>query len=117
MITTEKILEIVSNLSNKPINQIIGMSRKQELIYPRFAMIKLSREYTKDSLTKLGELLSNIHHSSIIHAVETMDNFISTKDTQPAESALYFAAKEKINSYLLKGVTNIKLEPHSVPTI
>jgi chromosomal replication initiator protein len=116
MITSERILEIVSELSNEPIEKIIGSSRKQEIIYPRFAMMKLAREYTNDSLATIGMMLGGRHHSSIIHGVQTMDDFISTRDMQPSESALYFAAKEKINSYLMVRSKSITLTPHPVPT-
>jgi chromosomal replication initiation ATPase DnaA len=119
MITTEKILEIVSEVANEPIEKIVSKSRKREVTYPRFAIMKLSREYTKDGLIKIGRLLGGRDHTSVLHGIRTMNDFIDTKDIQPLESAIYFSAKQKLNNYLLamNGISqNVTLKPHSVPT-
>lgn len=118
MITIEKITEIVAKTSNTSIEQIIGKSRKREFVQPRFVAMKLAKEYTKDSLVDIGQYLGGRDHSSVIHAIQTINDYISTKENQPVESALYFSAKDNLNKYLLavNGISqNILLAPHSVP--
>lgn len=119
MITIEKITQIVAKTANTPIEQILGKSRKREFVQPRFVAMKLAKEYTKDSLVKIGNYFGGRDHTTTIHAIQTINDYIDIRANQPMESALYFSAKDNLHKYLLatNGISqSILLTPHSVPT-
>jgi chromosomal replication initiation ATPase DnaA len=118
MITTEKITEIVAKTANTPIDQILGKSRKREFVQPRFVAMKLAKEYTKDSLVKIGNYFGGRDHTTTIHAIQTINDYIDIRANQPQESYLYYAAKDNLHKYLLatNGISkSILLTPHEVP--
>jgi chromosomal replication initiation ATPase DnaA len=117
MITVSQIIRIVATATNTQIEDIIGQSRKRVYINPRFAAMKLAKEYTRCSLSKIGEEFGGRDHTSVLHAVSTIDDFIATRKSQPIESELYFHCKNIIDSINIKNrASNIILKPHSVPT-
>jgi chromosomal replication initiation ATPase DnaA len=118
MITIEKITEIVAKTSNTPIDQILGKSRKREFVQPRFVAMKLAKEFTKDSLVKIGNYFGGRDHTTTIHAIQTINDYIDIRANQPMESALYFTAKDNLHKYLVdtNGISqSILLTPHQVP--
>jgi ATPase involved in DNA replication initiation len=119
MITIEKITEIVAKTSNTPIEQILGKSRKREFVQPRFVAMKLAKEYTKDSLVKIGNYFGGRDHTTTIHAIQTINDYIDIRANQPLESELYFTAKDNLHKYLLanNGISqSVIFTPHEVPT-
>jgi chromosomal replication initiation ATPase DnaA len=118
MLTIEKITEIVAKTSNTPIDQILGKSRKREFVQPRFVAMKLAKEYTKDSLVKIGNYFGGRDHTTTIHAIQTINDYIDIRANQPLESELYFSAKDNLHKYLLatNGISqSVIFTPHEVP--
>jgi len=52
---------------------LVSASRKKNIVYPRQVAIFLCRRYTDESLQLIGEAF-NRKHSSVIHALEVIDN-------------------------------------------
>jgi chromosomal replication initiation ATPase DnaA len=117
MITTNQIIRIVAEATQIDRSQIIGQSRKRVYVNPRYAAMKLCREYTKDSLVSIAKEFGGRDHSTVLHAVNTMNDFIATRKSQPLESELYYHCKAIIDRMKIENrAANIFLTPHSVPT-
>lgn len=74
----EKVKTVVSSYFNVSIRDIIGSSRKQEIVYVRMVTIYLLRSVLNLPLKKIGELLGGRDHATIAHAVDKIANLIET---------------------------------------
>mgnify|MGYP003436516785 CR=1 FL=1 len=52
--------------------------RKRTLVEPRMICMWLIRKYTKLSLKNIGAMFGNRDHSTVINAVETVDDLMAT---------------------------------------
>lgn len=84
LITHKKILSLVSKYYNIPQSDIIGAKRNKEIVLPRQISIYLMRKELSLSYPKIGSILGNRDHTTIIHGYEkiakmmTQDEDIST---------------------------------------
>jgi chromosomal replication initiation ATPase DnaA len=71
--TKEEILQVVANCNGVSMEDIIGKTRKNEIVDARFMYIKFLRKAYKMKKVALAKEL-NRDHTSIIHALRTFDS-------------------------------------------
>lgn len=91
----EKVKTVVSSYFNVSVRDIIGTSRKQEIVYVRMVTIYLLRTVLNLPLKKIGELLGGRDHATIAHAVDKIANQI---ETDPSVKQDIDVLKQKIKS-------------------
>ena len=60
---------------------IIYDSTKRIIVYPRQIAMFFSKKYTKLSLSEIGKTLGNKDHATVLHAIKTVENLMSTDKT------------------------------------
>jgi chromosomal replication initiation ATPase DnaA len=79
-ITVEEVLSITCEYFKLPTSFVTGRCRKREYVGPRFICQYLCTIYTDSSLWDIAGKFSNRDHSSIIHARDTIKDFLDTND-------------------------------------
>ena len=72
------IIDCVCKYFNIKLEFIIYNSRKREIVYPRMLAMFFSKIHTKLSLSKIGETLGNKDHATVLNAIKTIKNLMST---------------------------------------
>lgn len=75
-VDTAEIISAVSKYFNIPQDEIVGKSRKKELILPRQISIFLIREQTNKSLPEIGKIFGGKDHTTVLHSEKKMSNEI-----------------------------------------
>lgn len=57
---------------------VMGKSRRREIVVVRHAIIALCKEFTQLSLKNIGSHFGNRDHSSVIHALNCVDQLMET---------------------------------------
>jgi len=72
--TPEKIISIVSHITEVPVNQIMSKSRMRKVVQPRqichYFIRKFVKEYTLDNV---AALFGQLNHATICHSVKTVE--------------------------------------------
>ena len=92
--TLQEIAQIVSEHCQVSYNDVVSRSRKREFIIARFIAYKIAREQFKYTQGKIGLGFSNRDHSSVIHGINTITDWLEM-GYQP-ENKYYNAALEQI---------------------
>ena len=79
-VAPERIRSIVANHYKIKIADMDSPKRNAEITLPRQVAMYLCRETTDLSLPKIGKLFGNRHYSTVIHAVEKIEESIKTDD-------------------------------------
>ena len=79
-ITPKKIIKIVSEFYDISIDDIIGESRKKEMVEPRQLIMYLMREETRASFPNIGHELGGRDHTTAMHAYEKIKKVIKEND-------------------------------------
>lgn len=74
------IQEQVCNAFGVTWSQIVGKSRKGIIPKARFAYCYLCREYLKMPLQAIGDTIGGRDHTTVMHALSTVKDYIDTKD-------------------------------------
>ncbi|XOU94242.1 MAG: chromosomal replication initiator protein DnaA [Candidatus Kerfeldbacteria bacterium] len=69
-ITTKQIINMVASFFDKPKDDLLGSSRKKELVIPRQIAMFLLREEIKCSYPTIGQELGGRDHTTAMHAYE-----------------------------------------------
>ena len=75
-ITMEDVVKKVSKMSNIPSKEIIGKSRKMEIVEARHASIYLCREIIGASLSSIGFYFGGRDHTTIMHSINQVSSKI-----------------------------------------
>ena len=75
-ITMEDVVKKVSKMSNIPQKEIIGKSRKMEIVEARHASIYLCREIIGASLSSIGIYFGGRDHTTIMHSINQVSSKI-----------------------------------------
>ena len=75
-ISLKRIVTAVAEECSVGIKQIIGKSRKMELVNARHTGMFLCRELTSSSLISIGKYFGGRDHSTVIHACKTIEEKI-----------------------------------------
>ncbi len=74
-ISIKNVVKEVSNYYNIPVEELIGNSRKKNVLLARQISIKLSRSILDSSLMEIGQFF-NKNHSTIINSINKIDKVI-----------------------------------------
>ena len=80
-VTLDEIISFVADVFEVSTAQIVGKSRKREIVSARHAAMYLSKEFTHRSLKSIGLHYAGRDHSTVIHAVKAVE---ARLETEPA---------------------------------
>lgn len=92
-LTVDDILDCVCRHYEVTPNAVKGKSRKREVVVPRQLAMYLANKYTNIPATRIGKLIGNRDHSTVLHS-------ISKVETQLSTDKLFAAETEKIEKSL-----------------
>ena len=81
VITVDKIQNIVSNFYSISLSEMLSQRRSRPLARPRQIAMYLAKKLTTRSLPEIGRRFANRDHTTVIHAVKTI-NRLSEKDDE-----------------------------------
>ena len=81
VITIDKIQNTVSNYFNIQLSEMLSQRRSRPLARPRQVAMYLAKKLTTRSLPEIGRRFANRDHTTVIHAVKTIDR-LSEKDSE-----------------------------------
>lgn len=101
--TNEEKIELIINLVAKDCDvtrgQVIGKYRFKEIVKARHLAMWFIKEYNlKPTLTSIGEIFSERDHSTVIHAIEAVDDL---KETDKKYRHFFTLLKHKIEIQIL----------------
>ena len=73
-LSLDAIVNHVSDEFGVPSDAIVGKSRKREVVMARHAAMYLAKECTHRSLKSIGLHFAGRDHSTVIHAIKTVQN-------------------------------------------
>lgn len=74
-----EVVKIACEHFDVPVKHIMGRSRRQAYVNPRFTAIWILRHDKKMTLKSIGDLFGR-DHSAVSNAIETTDKWIATED-------------------------------------
>ena len=77
-ISIEEIQRVVCQYSDIPDDLLRGKSRKKEIVYARQLAMYLSKQMTRYSLKSIGLHFGGRDHTTVIHAIMTIENTFQT---------------------------------------
>ena len=77
-ITLERIMEVVSEEFGIPREHIVGKSRKREVVLARQTVMHFAKLLTHQSLKSIGAYFAGRDHSTVIHALRTIEGYMDT---------------------------------------
>ena len=78
-VSMEDIVRKVSEISGVPEDGIVGKSRKQEVVEARQTAMYICRNILDSSLSSVGMYFGGRDHTTVIHAIKTIDKKQSAK--------------------------------------
>ncbi|HSZ24937.1 MAG TPA: helix-turn-helix domain-containing protein, partial [Cytophagaceae bacterium] len=72
------IMKFVSEYFNVTIDQMKDKTRKREIVVARQVSMYFAKEYTNMSLKSIGSNFGNRDHSTVIHAIQSVNDLIDT---------------------------------------
>ena len=81
VITVDKIQNVVSNFYSISLSEMLSQRRSRPLARPRQIAMYLAKKLTTRSLPEIGRRFANRDHTTVIHAVKTI-NRLSEKDEE-----------------------------------
>lgn len=87
------IINVVANAYKVSSDEIIGKSRKSEIVFPRQVAMFIARDTTELSYEKIGLYFGNRNHSTVVSSYEKISNLIK-KDENLAKTIV--GLKEKV---------------------
>ena len=80
-LSNEALFKAIFKALNVTKEQIQSKTRKKEIVTARYIFIGLQKELGEYlPLKKLGELVGNLHHATILYAIDTFNDMIEIKD-------------------------------------
>ena len=77
-VTIDTIIEAVTEQYKVKITDLKGKSRLREIVLPRQVAMYLAKELTNLSLKSIGYHFGGRDHSTVIHAIQTVNDFMDT---------------------------------------
>ncbi|MBP9985426.1 MAG: chromosomal replication initiator protein DnaA, partial [Prevotella sp.] len=72
-LTVDEILDTVCNHFNVTTTAVNGKSRKRDLVVARQVSMYLAQKYTKMPASRIGKLVGNRDHSTVIHSCSQIE--------------------------------------------
>lgn len=73
-LTVDEIIETVCNHFNVSLSAVGGKSRKRDFVVARQVSMYLAQKYTKMPASRIGKLVGNRDHSTVIHSCTQVEN-------------------------------------------
>jgi len=80
VITIDKIQNVTSNFFNISLSDMLSPRRSRPLARPRQVAMYLAKKLTSRSLPEIGRKFSNRDHTTVIHAVKTIEKLKESND-------------------------------------
>jgi chromosomal replication initiation ATPase DnaA len=93
----EKIAVIVSEVTGISVEAIKGQSRKRDIVIARQLYCFFSFGYTKNSMTSIGEFISDRDHTTVGWVVQTIKDLVDTNHANVRE--LFMKCKAEVKEY------------------
>ncbi|MDE2730762.1 MAG: chromosomal replication initiator protein DnaA [Bacteroidota bacterium] len=77
-LTTDHIQKIVCHYLNVDQRLLSGRTRRREIVQARHLAMYFCREFTQHTTSKIGEAFGGRDHSTVIHAIKSINNQIET---------------------------------------
>lgn len=74
----DDVITIISDYFQVPATDLLGTSRRQEIVYPRQICWLLCKDVLKMSLEAIGEAFGGKNHTTIMHGVKKIEGLIRT---------------------------------------
>jgi chromosomal replication initiator protein len=78
-ISAEKVIELVAREWQTTVDALLGRDRSQKIAEPRQVAMYLLRKETDASLPQIGEVLGGRDHTTVMYAIQKIENEIATK--------------------------------------
>jgi chromosomal replication initiator protein len=91
-ITIQQILDVVTNYYNVRLSDLQSKKRHKSIAFPRQVCMFLARRHTRYSLEEIGGYFGGRDHTTVLHAVRTVDADVKA-DRQIAEQLTQMEAK------------------------
>jgi chromosomal replication initiator protein len=79
LVSPKKIAEVVAEFYNIRMEDLVKQSRKKEFVKPRQIAMYLIRKELDNSFPSIGDFFGGRDHTTVMHAVEKVNNLISEK--------------------------------------
>ena len=79
--SVKKIAESVAEFYNISMEDLIKQSRKKEFVKPRQIAMYLIRKELDNSFPSIGDFFGGRDHTTVMHAVDKVENLISAKES------------------------------------
>ena len=80
VITIEKIQNVTSNFYSINLEEMLSQRRSRPLARPRQIAMYLAKKLTTRSLPEIGRKFANRDHTTVIHAVKTIDKLCQNSE-------------------------------------
>ena len=80
VISIDKIQNVTSNFFSISLGEMLSPRRSRPLARPRQMAMYLAKKLTSRSLPEIGRKFANRDHTTVIHAVKTIDKLIESND-------------------------------------
>lgn len=78
VITCENVLQLVTNTFGIDMKSINSKSRKREIVLARQAAMHLCKEYTTQSISRIGMIVGGRDHATVLHAIKNVQALLQT---------------------------------------
>jgi chromosomal replication initiator protein len=80
IISIDKIQNVTSNFFSINLDEMLSQRRSRPLARPRQIAMYLAKKLTTRSLPEIGRRFANRDHTTVIHAVKTIDKFLKNDE-------------------------------------
>jgi chromosomal replication initiator protein len=77
-VTVESIQKLVANHYNLKVTELKSKNNSQQISFPRQVAMYLCKRITETSLPEIGRRFGGKHHSTVIHAIQKIEQKRST---------------------------------------
>lgn len=105
----DEIIRIVSEKIGISPDEIVYPTRKREIVQARQLCMAYAKEFTRGSLTAIGERIGGKDHSTVLHAIKSVKNDC---DTDKGYLTLYNSIRMEIKLTALKKSRDIMVCQH-----
>lgn len=88
VVSSKKIMTVVADFYNVTIEDLIRQSRKREYVTPRQVAMYIIRKELETSLPMIGEIFGGRDHTTVIHAIDKIQNLAKEKESLKQEISL-----------------------------
>lgn len=88
LVSPKNIMAVVADFYNVTVEDLIKQSRKKEYVVPRQISMYIIRKELETSLPMIGEIFGGRDHTTVIHAIDKIQNLAKEKESLKQELSL-----------------------------